>query len=217
MPKIRSRRAVPDGYLLPEDGSLSIDELSDNLNGTTGQPQSFPGVPMNPQHRFCTPPPLDPRFADPPPSERDDFPQFTSRPPSPDDFDELTGARPPLPPRLGSKGNPIVVEEDASEPSLRLEQRNTATDGAPRRRTTGSLRPIPSTSQARPPATESPRTSSSSRKPSSKATKPSKNSEVLKKIPAHVYSPTKSSPLSQVAYRAPSERPASPTLLPRLR
>ncbi|RPD61043.1 hypothetical protein L226DRAFT_570781 [Lentinus tigrinus ALCF2SS1-7] len=209
MPKIRNRGGVPDNH------RSGIDSYG-GPRGTTVRSQAFPDVPLNPQHRFCTPPPLDPQYATPVQAEKDDFPQFTSRPPSPDDFDELTGARAPLPPLPGSKANPIVIEDDFSESSRRSERRN-ATDAVPRRRTTASLRPISSTSQGRssqPAATPTQGTvGNSSRKPSTKVPKLSTSPEVVKKT-IHGYSPTKSSPLSKVAYKAPS---ASPTLPPQYR
>lgn len=67
------------------------------------------------QHRFCTPPPLDPRFIDRY-EPHDDFPQYNSRAPSPDDFDELIGTRPPLPAHPGTRRNPFVLDDDTQDP-----------------------------------------------------------------------------------------------------
>ncbi|RDX43830.1 hypothetical protein OH76DRAFT_1409786 [Lentinus brumalis] len=210
MPKIRYGRGFPDNR--PPEFSSVTERFYDSSDGTTAESQLFPDVPMNSQHRFCTPPPLDPRLVDSSPSEADDFPQFTSRPPSPDDFDELTGARPPLPPLPGSKRNPIVVDEDDFEHGG-LHRGNTTTASAPKRPTTSCLRPIPSTSQGRQPdAPATKATRSSPRKSKLNAAQPTNGSEVLSKVATHGHSPKKASPLSQVAYRAPSERPASPTL-----
>ncbi|KAI0787973.1 hypothetical protein C8Q74DRAFT_1366766 [Fomes fomentarius] len=180
-------------------------------------------VPLNPQHRYCTPPPLDPALIDRP-AAYDDFPQYTARPPSPDDFDELTGARPPLPPRPGSRGNPFVIE-DAEPPQTTTTPRTrrrqtTAPARQPERRSARMLArtaPIPpaapgssrrhisvTSSLARPPAY-------SSRAPAApkQRTPPRKSTgggRSPRKTAANGFSPIKSSPLTQVLYRAPSEQ-----------
>ena len=159
--------------------------------------------------------------------EKDDFPQYTARAPSPDDFDELTGMRPPLPARPGSRGNPFTIDDEESgnhrdmkrrkgnavEPTNGHTQfpqsdvRSTATSSSsnhlsvtsPLARQPAYPAPAPAPAPKRKPTTRS----STSKSPRSR--------EQVKRNLAHKHSPVKASPLSQVAYRAPSERPVSPT------
>ncbi|KAI0749617.1 hypothetical protein C8Q80DRAFT_1119841 [Daedaleopsis nitida] len=245
MPRIRHRidtaQAGDAGYQWPERSEPShiewnIGSFSDvNIPGPPPPSITFPDVPLNPQHRFCTPPPLDPRFIDRY-EPHDDFPQYTSRPPSPEDFDELMGARPPLPAHPGSQGNPFVLDDDTRTPQARPSKRRQPPDysdpSSERRavrsspRTTKTTTPASSSSLSR--TTSSSRASGSSRTPipvtstlrgqlePARKTKASKSSTSPKtrgqgrKTAANGYSPSKPSPLSQVVYRAPSEQPPAP-------
>lgn len=157
------------------------------------------------------------------PAEYDDFPQYTARPPSPDDFDELTGARPPLPPRPGSRGNPFVIEDaEPPETTPKTKRRlTTASARQPERRSARMLaRPAPippaasgssrrhisvTSSLARPPAYSSraPAAPPKQRTPTRKSTGGGRSP---KKTAANGFSPIKSSPLTQVLYRAPSQQ-----------
>ncbi|KAJ3006595.1 hypothetical protein NUW54_g3878 [Trametes sanguinea] len=120
-------------------------------------PKGFPDVPLNVdvsaigettaytandflhQHRYCTPPPIDPRYRDQPTVAKDDFPQSYARGWTPDDFEELTGPGAPLaPPGLtkrhpapappGSEQNPYVVEDDENARRHREARRQAAAE-----------------------------------------------------------------------------------------
>ncbi|KAI0833671.1 hypothetical protein BC628DRAFT_40489 [Trametes gibbosa] len=196
-------------------------------------PKGFPDVPLNVDHRYCTPPPMDPRFMDPPIGPKDDFPVHVGRAPSPGDFDELTGARPPIA-HPGSRHNPFVVEDDTSRARQHRASRQ------------GPLGPPPGLENHTPRSRQSARTASSSRQPatsskshpsassSASASSPSSASRTARrstraapsspaaaprssrgrnaKATANNFTPKTSSPLKQVAFRAHhSESPAVDT------
>ncbi|EJF64693.1 hypothetical protein DICSQDRAFT_166855 [Dichomitus squalens LYAD-421 SS1] len=106
MPKVRHRIGFHDSAF-SSDGSSSRKPT----NGVRDPLSLFPDVLLNPQHRYCTPPPLDPSLI-----ERDDvevgFPPSTlSRNPSVSEHLALF-EEPPPPPPVGSQDDPILLDDE---------------------------------------------------------------------------------------------------------
>ncbi|KAI0671904.1 hypothetical protein C8Q78DRAFT_1078647 [Trametes maxima] len=179
-----------------------------------GPPRALPDVPLNVDHRYCTPPPLDPLMIDEPMDQKDDFPPYLGRPPSPDDFDELTGAREPLPARPGTMGNPYVIEDD-DDARNRREVRQQSSGGGndgPSGSSSSSRRASRKTAKASSSGSASGNASPSSPRQSRYNTRasapeppePMSRAELYKKTAADGFSPKKPSGLRNLAYKAPS-------------
>ncbi|OSC99893.1 hypothetical protein PYCCODRAFT_1437867 [Trametes coccinea BRFM310] len=189
-------------------------------------PKGFPDVPLNVDHRYCTPPPIDPRYRDPPSVTEDDFPQSYERGSLPGGFQELTSQHVPLsPPGLtkrrptpappGSKQNPYVVEDDEIARRHRearrqavAEERNMArpSSGASYQSAHGGPRHASSSASHAGSSSRSTRSNASRRPPPPKLESTPRTPERYKKTAPDGFSPKTSSPLKQVAYKEPTPR-----------
>ncbi|KAI0663767.1 hypothetical protein C8Q70DRAFT_377604 [Cubamyces menziesii] len=247
---MRIRRAIgtPDStYQRPEGiDPLQIGYQSSASTSSTyitqGPPRSLPDVPLNVdasatlsafmfpaehslnlhlQHRYCTPPPMDPRFIDEP-REKDDFPQYHGRHSYPSGYEETTLNQHPTAPD-GSKNNPYVVEDDENARRHREARRQSAHSN--KSESSGShssksssrqssraapVRKVPAPPSRTPPAllpASSSSTSRTTRGGSSKGSSTPPNLTPIgkakyQKTAADGYTPKAPSPLKQVAYAA---------------
>ncbi|KAI0329319.1 hypothetical protein GY45DRAFT_1325271 [Cubamyces sp. BRFM 1775] len=186
-----------------------------------GPPKSLPDVPLNADHRYCTPPPMDPRFIDQP-REKDEFPQYQGRHSFPGGFEEVKFDQYFAAPD-GSKNNPYVVEDDENarrHREVRRQSMHSSKSGSSSRSSSESTyrqplstMPVP-TRKAPPPPSRSPVASSSSSSSSRttrsvSSTGPATPPGVTpigrakyQKTAADGFTPKASSPLKQVAYAA---------------
>ncbi|KAM5544532.1 hypothetical protein V8D89_001430 [Ganoderma adspersum] len=232
MPKIRNRIDARDNAFSSQRSSPL---LSSSLSSVTRDQSAplFPDVPLNPQHRYSTPPPLDIMFAEQSTNVGIGFrPNMLTRDPSISDYLSLFEEPPPPP---GSQDNPITLDDrdqgtrqpDHIAGSKEVEgvQEVAAPRRSPRSDAqTSTARRASSRSQGKPYPTTSPNSSptstassSSSRgtqrktKKSAAGRKAPAKTPARKKAPANKFAPSVSSPLSQMAYTASRERTLSPT------
>ncbi|KAI0648945.1 hypothetical protein C8Q79DRAFT_948012 [Trametes meyenii] len=197
--------SAPPGLSRNPSTSIYADFLPD-------PPKALPDVPLNVDHRYCTPPPLDPRMIDEPIDQKDDFPPYLGRAPSPDDFDELTGAREPLPARPGTIGNPYVIEDDDDARRCREARQQSSAgeddsrNGSSSKRATRKAAKTNSSGSASGSASPSSsrRSRYNTRASAPEPPEPMSRAELYKKTAADGFSPMKPSPLKNVAYKAPS-------------
>ncbi|CDO76980.1 hypothetical protein BN946_scf184298.g7 [Trametes cinnabarina] len=227
--KIRNRGGVPDAhgtYRWPDRHTPSqVGWTSVNCVAVVPEPpKGLPDVPLNVEHRYCTPPPIDPRYRDPPSTVKDDFPQNFSREPSPGDFEELTGQRAPTaPPGLtkhrhapappGSKHNPYVVEDDDNARRHRERRRQAVAAeqerarpvaSASRQPTGGHSQTSPNPSLTSSSLLHSTRGSTGSRSSLQPPISPPTTPARYNKTAPDGFSPKTSSPLKQVVYKEPT-------------
>ncbi|KAH9902610.1 hypothetical protein C8Q73DRAFT_12198 [Cubamyces lactineus] len=227
---MRIRRAIgtsdstyqlPDRADSPQYGR-SPPASAGNTYVAQGPPKSLPDVPLNPDHRYCTPPPMDPRFIDQP-REKDDFPQYNGRRTLPGGFEEVTVNHYPTAPD-GSKNNPYVVEDDENARRHREARRQSVhsskSESSSSRRSSKSpsrhssrATPVPTRKAPAPPSHTPPASSSSSSSSRTTRSSSSKGSATppgltptgrarYQKTAADGFTPKAPSPLKQVAYAA---------------
>ncbi|KAI9066332.1 hypothetical protein FKP32DRAFT_1674069 [Trametes sanguinea] len=183
-------------------------------------PKGFPDVPLNVDHRYCTPPPIDPRYRDQPTVAKDDFPQSYARGWTPHDFEEPPGQGAPLaPPGLtkrypapappGSEQNPYVVEDDENARRHREARRQAAAEESRSSRASSQAAqggPRYTSSKASYPSSSSTTSIPNGRPPPPKPDTTPKTPDRYKKTAPDGFSPKTPSPLKQVAYREPTPR-----------
>ncbi|PIL29825.1 hypothetical protein GSI_08032 [Ganoderma sinense ZZ0214-1] len=234
MPKIRNR-IDPRGSAFPS--RRSSPSLSCSLSTVTRDPSAplFPDVPLNPQHRYCTPPPLDAAFTEQSTNVEVGFrSNMLTRDPSISDYLSLfeEPPSPPPPPPPGSQENPITLgdagqgirQPDRSPRGKEVAEAKEVT--TPRRSPrskpqTSTSRRASSGSQGKPYPTTSPNSSPASTASSSRASprktktagagRKAPKTAARKKAATNKFAPSVSSPLSQVAFAASRERTLSPT------
>lgn len=180
------------------------------------------------QHRYCTPPPLDPAFTEPSTGLGTGFPSnMLTRNPSISDYLPLF-EEPPPPPPVGSQENPMIID-DAGEGSRQAahKRRGKEADEAPTstapRRSPRSTSQVPtarrasSGSQGKPYPTTSPNSSSTSTASSpqgsqrkgkaSASPRKGRKTPARKKAAGKKFVPSVCSPLSQAAFTAATPTP----------
>ncbi|KAH9847519.1 hypothetical protein C2E23DRAFT_943027 [Lenzites betulinus] len=229
MPRICNGGAKSDTYQWSTTAEPSVQWTTgySDIHYLPDPPKGVPDVPLNVDHRYCTPPPMDPRYIDPPVGPKDDFPPHLGRAPSPDDFDELTGARPPIAPP-GSIHNPLVIEDDSRARQYRasLQQQQLGPPPGLERhqpppkqssRSSSSTRQPANASRSQPSASSASGSSSSPRAtrsnaragPSAPSQEPPVGRARFAKTAANGFTPKTSSPLKKVAYKAYRDQAAA--------
>ncbi|KAI0775038.1 hypothetical protein BD413DRAFT_292138 [Trametes elegans] len=173
------------------------------VNVVSDPPKTLPDVPLNVDHRYCTPPPLDPRYIIQEEPRKDDFPQYLGPDISPSDF-EQDGAPP------GTWMNPLVIEGGAEARQFRENLFIGPPPGLEDRRGAASTAPPPPAAPPAQPAARRPAQIATDLDPDIAESRTAR----YKKTAADGFSPKTSSPLKRVAFRAPSPMPVSRWYIP---
>ncbi|KAI0366263.1 hypothetical protein BV20DRAFT_971966 [Pilatotrama ljubarskyi] len=214
--RIRNRGGEPDNTYQWADnaGPSRIDWASnnnENIQVVPDPPKGFPDVPLNVDHRYCTPPPLDPRYIEESVGPKDDFPPYHGRASSPSNFEGYSDQIQMLPP-LGTFENPYVIEDDDNARQYRqtlppppgLENHGPRRTASNNRQSAQAVSSSSSSSTSMATTSSSRGTTSNARAGPSTQEPPIARSERYRKTAADGFTPKMPSPLKKLAYKAPS-------------
>ncbi|KAL1949684.1 hypothetical protein VTO73DRAFT_8565 [Trametes versicolor] len=192
------------------------------------EPRGLPDVPLNADHRYCTPAPMDPHYKDEHVDPDDVLPPYNEADwaPLPDDEEELTSARQPLAPP-GTAQNPLVIEDDGAgryrkasalepppgienSPAGRRTKRQKANNGQALSSTNKRSQPSANNGSSAAGLSSTPKKGRGARGRPPAAAKSPTGQAKSKKNASNKYTPKVSSPLKQVASKAATNAPDAP-------